>query len=584
MDRRSAWRILGIEPTSDTREIRRAYARKLKQTNPEDDAEGFQELRAAYELALQLANGGGQPAEPEPAPQTHYQPESAPAAGQPPAPIDQTMQDAATLYEALVTALRRDDQSFDARVLQSAFDDLIHSPALQRFDIYQRAEVAVADLLVHHIPRADPIIEAAIRHFEWQNREQEQSLPPAARGVLARLYDTQFLSSLGKSDPELAAAYQRLLDETPSRKHWLRSALFAKPREPEMIELLRQRHPNLYNQIPPATLQWWQEFWRRPRPSRLIIGFGLTITVVLAFIYLGRAAADQVSPGLLFVGLAGITATFALATFKMYALEWPAYLLYERWRDEAPAQIALGWLALALIVVFAAASAPESALFGWLVAALGAGAWMWATWIAGPVSLLDARTDLMQTRPMRALRLNAILLWWLAMISDTVARLSWPAFIAVGFALWASGVGRPMQVHWFDRLEWRERLAACGAGALVAIAAMAFVCLYGRHDAVKPWVVAVTIAITLLRRALPHDLNIANKWYLGLFVIFAGYVIGEFVQRTFDLDPFQLEYRGPRPVIPGALVLLGGAVYAFGRETIELLMRRRQQRPAAEPA
>ena len=51
----NVWQELGIAPTAEVREIRRAYAQRLRHTHPEDDPEGFQRLRAAYESAMAAA-------------------------------------------------------------------------------------------------------------------------------------------------------------------------------------------------------------------------------------------------------------------------------------------------------------------------------------------------------------------------------------------------------------------------------------------------------------------------------------------------------------------------------------------------
>ena len=49
------WNILGIEPTKDIREIKRAYARLAKQYNPEEHPEEFKRIFDAYKSASAMA-------------------------------------------------------------------------------------------------------------------------------------------------------------------------------------------------------------------------------------------------------------------------------------------------------------------------------------------------------------------------------------------------------------------------------------------------------------------------------------------------------------------------------------------------
>ncbi|UKS28945.1 tetratricopeptide repeat protein [Paenibacillus sp. HWE-109] len=49
------WNALGIDPSSDSSVIKRAYAKQLKLHHPEEDPEGYQRLREAYDQALRQA-------------------------------------------------------------------------------------------------------------------------------------------------------------------------------------------------------------------------------------------------------------------------------------------------------------------------------------------------------------------------------------------------------------------------------------------------------------------------------------------------------------------------------------------------
>lgn len=56
MEKELVFQILGISETKDENEIRDAYRRILKNTNPEDDPEGFKRLRQAFEEAVKLVS------------------------------------------------------------------------------------------------------------------------------------------------------------------------------------------------------------------------------------------------------------------------------------------------------------------------------------------------------------------------------------------------------------------------------------------------------------------------------------------------------------------------------------------------
>ncbi len=55
------WEILGIAPTTNIRQIKKAYAAKSREVHPEEKPEEFRMLHEAYQKALQYAKKAGQP-------------------------------------------------------------------------------------------------------------------------------------------------------------------------------------------------------------------------------------------------------------------------------------------------------------------------------------------------------------------------------------------------------------------------------------------------------------------------------------------------------------------------------------------
>ncbi len=186
----NCWEILALAPTGDVAAIKRAYAAKLKVNRPDDDAQAYQRLRDAYQLALDLAKRGevdaraGELADAKPDPMVARPPAAVPERdaplGETPVLPEVTLplgRSVAQLVEQVLDVWRK--QGGDALVndwprLQSA---LFASPLA---DADQLAS-AFADLVIGHRSLPALFVDHLRTHFNWQSDFRWQRLFGLAR-------------------------------------------------------------------------------------------------------------------------------------------------------------------------------------------------------------------------------------------------------------------------------------------------------------------------------------------------------------------------------------------------------------------
>ncbi|HEY8879704.1 MAG TPA: J domain-containing protein [Roseateles sp.] len=194
------WALLGIEPTTELAAIKKAYALKLRATRPDDDAEAYQALRAAYERVQQWVKwqrenpAGTTP----PAPATvavHEHPAPSPPPEQPePEPERERESEPAPehvvqpqhLIDELELRWRRDGEAALMFGWRKALRELDEQP------LYRQAEFSVAFaqwvLQLQNLP--DDFLKALAHHFGWlHDFRAERQLGPALAHALHQALD-----------------------------------------------------------------------------------------------------------------------------------------------------------------------------------------------------------------------------------------------------------------------------------------------------------------------------------------------------------------------------------------------------------
>jgi hypothetical protein len=163
----SIWNELDIEPTDDLRTIKRAYAIRLKKVHPEDDPDGFQRLRQAYEQARRWAEYEQQSAS-RPAEGTVASPEPA-ETGEPALSAEQEERE--QCWQALNQALESVADSIagqDGERTRSILACMADAPFMQMLDTRSCFEEELLDLLLEIDDPGRFVPMSLISELNWQ--------------------------------------------------------------------------------------------------------------------------------------------------------------------------------------------------------------------------------------------------------------------------------------------------------------------------------------------------------------------------------------------------------------------------------
>ncbi len=302
-----AFKQLGIDPTTETSDIRRAYAQRLKAMDLDADVDGYARLRNARDVALAHAQGTyvepaydgyddeafgdlteeavadavAQP-QPEPLPD-----EAAPSSSQP------TDEYGAAQHRLIQLLFTGEEQLYfftpeEAREALDCFEFLKTDPRLDQIDVASSASDWFAQILAQSSPRSDPLVRPVAAYFGWK-RDQEVGVSPAVAAVVARANALDWRDRLEQRSHRLHRAWKELTKPATenSKRGWVSSK-----RVGELLREIRTRHPTLEHD-----LDWYRvSLWESGGPS-LEANWRIAIFVVIFLIQIARFASPNSSNG-----------------------------------------------------------------------------------------------------------------------------------------------------------------------------------------------------------------------------------------------------------------------------------------------
>jgi hypothetical protein len=482
------WATLDIAPVRDRDAIRRAYARRLKVTNPEDDAEAFRDLRAAYEEALAALDWDwaweDEPSEEEgdaveaetladdvvttiSMEQFRLMMGGAPSgppvfAAPPPLEGDD---DHARLLDALERLVLGDPPAETAAV-EAALAAVLASPALEQVAVAGQTEQRIAYLITQHAPRSDALVRPAINAFRWAREGVRARYDGLVEAVLDRDADIVFRSGLLRDEGPRRTAFlalSRPLNQGPAWHDRAWPGFDAKVRD--LLHEIDARRPSLHADLDADSVAHWRARLARPRWSPSLLGLAVLAPLPVALVSQLTAPDLTLALRIQLVGTVGLLTAMAAWLFGLAPLRrhWR-----EDWEWRAPTWTRVAWSPASLALLAIAGGLPDN---GWMTAAVGIVAVLLVLWAIVTGDIQFNRSAGAWSPAAQLAVAHGPLIVWLAALSlyypEARTPTLWAAF--AGAAACSVAGTTTLPIAWFHSLPRAARVGLTLALIVAAI-------------------------------------------------------------------------------------------------------------------